>query len=107
MSKFVQFVEFCTDSIDEVRELAAEWEQATLETKTALSSVIVQDRDARDWYVAIVTFPSYEAAMKNSELPATQLFATKMKELCKENSPKFCNLDVINESEWPSQPTAY
>jgi hypothetical protein len=101
MSKFIQFVEFHTDDISKVRELAKEWEAATVDTRTALSTTIVQYRDALDWYMAIVTFPSYEAAMENSELPATQHFSQRMLELCKE-SPLFCDLDVIEETDFSS-----
>jgi quinol monooxygenase YgiN len=98
MPKFIQFVEFSTDYIARVRELAKEWEEDTVNTRTALSTTIVQDRNAPEWYVAIVTFPSYEAAMENSGLLATQHFAQKMQDLCKEG-PKFCDLDVLEESD--------
>lgn len=96
MPKFVQFVEFSTTRIPEIQSLVEKWRADTSNDRTAESSVLVQDRDAPEWYVAIVTFPSYEAAMANSELPATQEFAAKMSEMCKEG-PKFCNLDVIEE----------
>lgn len=97
MSKFLQFVEFCTDHIDMVKELSVEWDEATLDTKTALSSTIVQDRNDPAWYVAIVTFPSYEAAMENSNLPETKRFAEKLQNLCI-GDPKFCDLDVLEEN---------
>ena len=98
MPKFIQFVEFATDHIDRVREIAKEWEEATTDTRTALSTTIVQDRNDPEWYVVIVTFPSYEAAMENSKLPVTQYFAKKLDNLCK-SAPKFCDLDVIEETD--------
>ncbi|GAB1691923.1 hypothetical protein [Krasilnikovia sp. M28-CT-15] len=43
--------------------------------------------------VTIVEFPSYEAAMANSELPETGEFARQMAALCS-NGPEFQNLEV-------------
>lgn len=42
----------------------------------------------------IVEFPSYEEAMRNSEMPETQRMAEQMAKLC--NGPvEFLDLDVV------------
>jgi hypothetical protein len=54
---------------------------------------VTQDRDNPNRYLTIVEFPSYEAAMANSEDPGTSDFATRMAALCT-SGPRFHNLDV-------------
>ena len=45
-------------------------------------------------YVVIVEFPSYEDAMRNSGLPATQRFAVRLQAISREE-PRFLNLDEL------------
>jgi hypothetical protein len=56
------------------------------------------DRDNTNSYVTIVEFESYEAAMKNSEDPATSEFSERMGELL-DSPPTFRNLDVTRLEE--------
>jgi hypothetical protein len=56
-----------------------------------------RDRDRPNTYVQIVVFPSYEAAMKNSELPETKTLADAMMKIC-DGPPSFRNLDITFES---------
>ena len=44
------------------------------------------------------SFPSYEAAMENSNRPETAEFAAKLAKLCA-GPPTFRNLDVVREEE--------
>ena len=92
--KFVQIVDYVTSKPDEIEILSEKYRanlggQATVETVT-----LTQDRDRAGHYLVIAEFPSYEAAMKNSNLPATQDFAAQMAELC-DGPPTFYNLDLI------------
>jgi quinol monooxygenase YgiN len=94
MTEFIQFVEFKTPRIAEVRELLQNYEFS--DQSTVLSSTLVQDKDSPEWYIAIIRFPSYEAAQANNELPETQEFNRQISALLDEE-PKFCNLDVVQE----------
>ncbi|HVA61847.1 MAG TPA: hypothetical protein VNG13_15125 [Mycobacteriales bacterium] len=92
MAGFVQIIEFTTSRIDEVDTLMSE-RRADLEAGTAVRSMATGDRDRAGTYLSIVEFPSYEAAMANSERPETRSFAEAMGKLC-DGPPKFYNLDV-------------
>ena len=62
-------------------------------TTGAISAPTTSDRDRPDTYVQIVEFPSYEAAMDNSNMPETTEFAERIAKLC--NGPlTFRNLDL-------------
>jgi uncharacterized protein (DUF1330 family) len=52
-----------------------------------------RDRDNAGTFMNIIEFPSYEAAMKNNELPETQAVAAEMQKLA-DGPPTFYNLDV-------------
>ena len=66
---------------------------------TATRGVQAQDRDRPNTYVQIVEFPSYEEAMRNSELPETGEIAGRLAELC-DGPPTFRNLDVTRDMAW-------
>lgn len=95
---FIQLIEYRTDRIDEFNTLLDGWLEATKGTRAATRGVQTRDRDARDTYVQIVEFPSYEEAMANSDLPATSEFAAKLASVCK-GPPTFRNLDVLREQQ--------
>jgi quinol monooxygenase YgiN len=94
---FVQIIEFRTSKPEEFRALGEEWEQASAGQRTTSRRVTCQDRDDSSRYLNIVFFESYEDAMKNSELPVTQEFASKMMALA-DGPPTFTNLDVVEDS---------
>jgi hypothetical protein len=96
--KFVQLIEFRTSRYDEVNAVMDEWVAATAGTHTPTREVTGRDRDTDGVYVQIVEFPSYEAAMRNSEMPETGAFAEKMMALC-DGPAVFRNLDVVREEE--------
>ena len=96
--KFVQTIEFRTSRFDEVSALMDEWAAATEGTHTPTRALTTGDRDGDGVYIQIVEFPSYEAAMRNSELPETSAFAEKMMKLC-DGTAVFRNLDVLREEE--------
>ena len=91
---FIQLMEITTSKIDQANELFEEWRNATKGKRTAQKMVLTKDRDANDTYIEIVEFPSYDEAMKNSELPETQEIGARLFALC-DSEPKFRNLDVV------------
>ncbi len=91
---FVQLIELTTTKIAEIEQLTSEWMAATEGRRKAVRSQLTRDRDRPDTYVQVVEFPSYEAAMANSELPETSDFAAKIAALCS-SGPVFRNLDVV------------
>lgn len=94
--RFIQLIEFRTDRMDEFNATVDEWLQRTEGKRTTGQSLTTRDRDAGNTYVQIVEFPSYEEAMKNSELPETGELSAKLAKLC-DGPPVFRNLDVVRE----------
>jgi hypothetical protein len=95
---FVQVLEFKTSRIDEIDAILQEF-RAKREAAGAPMPVQVlqcQDRDQPNTYVAIVRFPSYEAAMENSNHPDTAAMAKRLSELS-DGGPQFRNLDLRDE----------
>jgi hypothetical protein len=90
---FVQLVELRTHRIDDVNTLVDQWAEAIGDARTARWTIETADRDHPHTYLAIVEFPSYQAAMANSDHPVTADFATKLAKLC-DQEPVFRNLDV-------------
>ena len=95
---FVQIVEFKTNKIDEIRKNVNDFRAATKGKRTVTRVTVTADRDNPGRHFVIAEFPSYEEAMKNSELPETKEFAAKQQELS--DGPRtFYNLDVIEVQE--------
>lgn len=93
---FVQLIEFRTTHPEQMDELMDTWVSATEGKRTATRAVVASDYDRPDTYVEIVEFPSYEEAMRNSQLPETNDIARRMRALCEE-PVVFRNLDVRRE----------
>jgi hypothetical protein len=96
MTAFIQIIEYETTHPTELDALLDEWVTATEGKRTATHEMHTRDRDRPGRYVDIVEFPSYELAMRNSELPETQRIAAKMRALC-ESEARFLNLDVLRD----------
>ena len=94
--KFIQIIEFKTGDIDAFNQLVDEWLESTAGIRTSSKATQVRDRDNDRTYMNIVEFPSYEAAMENSNRPETAEFAARLAKLC-DGSPTFRNLDVTRE----------
>ena len=69
------------------------WRQATEGKRATARAMVCKDRDNPNRYFSIIEFPSYEEAMRNSNLPETSAHAAKMEELT-EGPPTFYNLDL-------------
>jgi hypothetical protein len=92
MAGFVQIIEMKTSRIDEVDALIDEL-RSRGGPMPVVRATMAADRDRPGYYLNIVEFESYEAAMANSEKPETTEMAQRMASLCDE-PPKFYNLDV-------------
>jgi quinol monooxygenase YgiN len=98
---FIQIIEASSTRLDEIQALTDEWLAKTEGKRTAVRAVLAADRDRPNTYVQIVEFPSYEAAMANSDLPETSELADKLAKLC-DSPPTFRNLDVQRVEELAS-----
>ncbi|MDD7964377.1 DUF1059 domain-containing protein [Actinomycetospora lemnae] len=92
---FVQVLEFRTTEPERFDELVAGWVEAIGGERTAQWYVLGADRESPGTYVEVVGFPDHEAAMRNSDHPATVQFAAKLGDLC-EGPPTFRDLDVVS-----------
>lgn len=97
--QFIQFIEFQTEDVDAFVTEVDRWEKESTEWRTATRATLCADRENPGCYVQIVEFPSYEAAMENSNDPRTSEFATRMGALTGA-SRKFRNYDVVKVSEF-------
>jgi hypothetical protein len=93
---FVQVIEYDTMREQEVQALLDDWRSQTEGTRTATHAWMAKDHNRPNHYATIVEFPSYDEAMRNSEMPETQSMAKRMTELC-DGPPRFLDLDVIRE----------
>ena len=96
--RFMQIIELRTSRRDEVQALLDEWRTTTAGRRTAQRVLTGRDQDRDDVYITVVEFPSYEAAMTNSDLPETRELAEKLAKLCDE-PPTFRNLDIIRQDD--------
>jgi quinol monooxygenase YgiN len=96
--RFMQIIEMRTSRRDEVQAALDEWRTTTAGRRTAQRAVTSRDREGEDVYVTVVEFPSYEAAMVNSDLPETRELAERLAKLC-DAPPTFRNLDIIRQDD--------
>lgn len=95
MAGFTQIIEMQTSRIDEVEALIRELRNRLDDGQSTAPrrATVTADRDREGFYVSIVEFDSYEAAMENSNRPEVGEYAARMAKLC-DAPPKFYNLDV-------------
>jgi hypothetical protein len=97
MAGFVQIVEFKTSRIEEIQAFVKERQPQMAAGSTVRRLIATADRDRPGYYLSIIEFDSYEAAMENSNRPETNEFSAHMAKLC-DGPPKFYNLDVWQPS---------
>ncbi|MEV1077822.1 ester cyclase [Streptomyces sp. NPDC050211] len=95
---FVQLIDCKTSRFDEMNRLMDTWVEETKGKRTATHSVIGKDRSDASHFIEIVEFPSYEEAMRNSNLPETDKIFREMVALCDE-MPTFTDLDVVRDEQ--------
>jgi steroid delta-isomerase-like uncharacterized protein len=81
-----------------MNQLMDTWVEQTKGKRTATHSVIGKDRSDEAHIVEIVEFPSYEEAMRNSNLPETDRIYKDMVALCDE-TPVFVDLEVVRDEQ--------
>jgi hypothetical protein len=70
------------------------WLEDTEDVRTARKRLLLKDRDAEDSYTEVVFFNSYEDAMHNSTLPATNVLSREFERLTVDGF-HFRNFDVV------------
>ncbi|MFF0199110.1 ester cyclase [Streptomyces sp. NPDC005017] len=95
---FVQIIDCKTSRFDEMNRLMDTWVEQTKGKRTATHNLIGKDRSDASHYIEIVEFPSYEEAMRNSNLPETDRIFRDMVALCDE-MPTFTDLDVVRDEQ--------
>ncbi len=98
MAGFVQIIQFKTSKFDEMMKVIDKFRADTEGKRTTSRAMTCKDRDNPGQYLTIVEFPSYEAAMKNNELPETAAVAEAMQKLA-DGPPTFYNLDLERVEE--------
>jgi steroid delta-isomerase-like uncharacterized protein len=95
---FVQIIDCKTNKFHDISRLLDTWAEQTKGKRTATHAIIGKDRSEDDHYVEIIEFPSYEEAMKNSNLPETDRTFQEMVALCDE-LPTFTDLEVVRDDQ--------
>jgi hypothetical protein len=95
MAGFIQIIEMQTSQIDEVEALIRELRNRLDDGQSAgpRRGTLTADRDRDGFYLSVIEFDSYEAAMENSNRPEVGEYSARMAKLC-DAPPKFYNLDV-------------
>ncbi|MGW1889426.1 ester cyclase [Streptomyces sp. NPDC002004] len=96
--KFAQIIDCKTERFDDMNRLMDRWIEQTKGKRTATHSLVGKDRDSGSHIVEIVEFPSYDEAMRNSQLPETDRIFQEMVALC-DAMPTFTNLDVMRDDQ--------
>ena len=91
--QFTQVIEFRTSDIGAFTAALDEWLASTGTERAATRAILCEDRDEPGRWVQVVEFPSYEAAMANSNDPRTTEFARRLSSMC-DDGPTFRNLDL-------------
>ena len=94
---FMQIADLRIEDADEVLPTIVEaeeaWRTATTGRRTGTAERLYLDREAAGRYLAVNEFPSYEAAMRNSELPETSALADTVGGLV--DIRAYWNLDLV------------
>ena len=93
MAGFVQIIQYKTSKFDDMQKIADKFREQTEGRRTVARVMVCKDRDNAGQFMTIAEFPSYEAAMKNNELPETAALAQEMQKLA-DGQPTFYNLDL-------------
>jgi hypothetical protein len=93
---FIQLIDYETDraaEIDRAMRTQMAQDMGDMSDMGFVRLEQTQDHDNPRHYVTIVEFASYEAAMKNSGRPQTDMMAKQLADLCT-SGPHYQNLDV-------------
>lgn len=93
---FVQVIEYRTTDLDAVKRVNDEWKDATDGKRTAQRILLGRYRDRPDRVCEMVFFDSRDDAMRNNDLPETQDYAKKLRDLV-EGEPEFFDIDIVDD----------
>jgi hypothetical protein len=93
---FIQVVDFHTDDFETIVKSHEDWLAATEGKRTIRRDIIARDRNDPSHYVVLAFFDSYESAMENSALPATQASAEEM--AAASDGMTFLDLEIIEDA---------
>ncbi len=84
MAGFMQIIEMQTSRIDEVEALIRELRDRLDDggSSAPRRGTMTADRDREGFYLSVVEFDSYEAAMENSDRPEVGEYAARLAKLC-------------------------
>ncbi|MDH2429095.1 hypothetical protein [Sphaerisporangium sp. TRM90804] len=92
----VQILEFDTKRADEVQSLMNEWRTQTQAKSPVKQGLVAKHHVRPDHYMAILEFPTYEDAQRNSKLPETDQFNANLAKLC-DGKVALSDYDVIRD----------
>ena len=92
---FVQLMEFTTSDPQGVTQLLDEW---TDDAKYVERTVMTKHHDDPNRYCLFVFFPSYEAAMENSQRPETEGYAQQLRERS-DGDITYFDLDIVEDKQ--------
>jgi hypothetical protein len=91
---FVQIMSYTTSQRAEMDAALQQWLEDTQDVRRARRRLLLKDRDEEHRYIEVVFFDSYEDAMHNSNLPATEELSRSFDELS-DGPFDFQNFDVV------------
>ena len=98
--RFVQIVDFETDRLEEMREVAEEADRRLAGREGGPTHrLVLRDRNKPGHVLVVIEFDSYEDAMRNSNDPETTKMAEQMAALCT-RPPSFTDCDVLDMTEF-------
>jgi len=96
--KYAQIIEFTTGRIDEFNAGLDEWMAKSQGGRIPHRAVLGRDQNARDRYLLMVEFASYELGKENSDRPETGEFAAFLAGISN-SALTFRNVDVLREED--------
>ena len=98
MAGFVQIIQYKSSKHDDMQKVVDKFREQTAGRRTTARGMDCSDRDNAGQFMTIVEFPSYDAAMKNNNLPETEALSAEMMKLA-DGPPTFYNLDIVRLEE--------
>ncbi|MEU6572875.1 hypothetical protein [Streptomyces sp. NPDC046805] len=97
--KYVQIIDFETERIDEMRDLARDIEKRFGGSEYGPErQAVLKDRSNPGRYIEVLMFNSYDEAMRSGQSPEAKQFAERMTALCT-RPPTILECDVLEMSE--------
>lgn len=94
---FIQLISYRTHEPGKVGRLLDEWITNSAGQRTAIRTRVGQDRNDPTRYVEILEFPSYEEAMRNSQLEVTTATDAEFRPLVADLI--FTDLDIVRDEQ--------